>query len=149
MSKFVTMVRRVAFAGAAIMMMGAGTAQAADHDIQGYWALEGGAGVVKVAPCGTSARRLCGTLVWRASGTAMPDVGTQVLKNFRPVADMWGKGKVTDPETGRTLKGRLKPLQNGELKVSQCRGSLCTYTTWQRPKPDMAGLQTFFEKTGS
>ncbi|MCJ9429683.1 DUF2147 domain-containing protein [Kordiimonas marina] len=149
MSKFATMVRRVAFAGAAVTMMGAGAAQAADTDIQGYWALEGGAGVVKVAPCGSSAKRLCGTLVWSASGAEMPKVGTQVLKNFRPVANMWGKGKVTDPESGKTLQGRLKPLQDGTLKVSQCHGSLCTYSTWQRPKPDMAGLQTFFEKAGS
>ncbi|TNE67759.1 MAG: DUF2147 domain-containing protein [Alphaproteobacteria bacterium] len=132
------------------VMGGAHSALAQDNEqVEGFWVNGDANAVVEIAPCGTSSKRLCGTLVWQADGTAKDlAVGAELLKGFRPVADHWEKGKVTDVATGRTLDGKLHPQEDGSLKISQCRGGLCTYSNWQRPSRDMAALQSFFEKTG-
>ncbi|MFC3051775.1 DUF2147 domain-containing protein [Kordiimonas pumila] len=122
--------------------------QAEDQNmVAGYWLTEGQQAIVEIAPCGTSAKRICGTIVWAETG-AEQVLGGEILKGFRPIdkkaSDKWAQGKVAMSTKGRGLDGKLDLIEEG-LKVSICKGSSCTYSIWSRPSSSMtaaAGLRS-------
>lgn len=135
--------RRIALIALASASFAVAPASAADGNLDGYWLTNNGSSIVEIAPCGSSAKRLCGKTVW--SSDAEVAVGSEVLKSFRPEGKKgggrYGKGKVIQAN-GKDRKGKLK-LDDGKLMVSSCKGSRCDNVTWTRPSSTMtaqAGL---------
>lgn len=136
--------RRIALLALASASFVVVPANAADGNATGYWLTNNGSSIVEIAPCGSSAKRLCGKTVWAADGGT---VGAEVLKSFRPQGKKgggrYGKGKVVQAN-GKDRAGKLK-LVDGKLTVSSCKGSRCDNVTWTRPSSTMtaeAGLRS-------
>lgn len=122
--------------GLALATVGSAANAADDTGVSGVWVSEDGAAIVEVAPCGKSAKRVCGEVVWAAEN-AEQAVGDTILKSFRPLgkvtSDKWVKGKVLVNGSRRGYEGKLD-RSGDELKVSYCKGSTCVSNTWVRPE---------------
>jgi len=123
-----------------------GLSVSAEDTVTGYWLTDKGQSIVEIAPCGNSAKRVCGNVVW-IGDDANHATGDVVLKSFRPVgkksADKWAKGKVYEAGGKKGYAGKLDIVEEG-LKVSSCKGSSCRHTIWARPSSSMtaeAGLR--------
>ena len=124
-------------AGAALLMAGAGVAQAAG--VEGVWRTERG-WQVQIYKCGTG---LCGKVV---GGTTMKDVhnpnpslrkrsvvGIDIMRGMRKDGKRY-KGKLYNPRDGKTYTGTIEPLSANKLKLSGCvlGGLICKSQTWTR-----------------
>jgi uncharacterized protein (DUF2147 family) len=108
--------------------------------VSGLWMNPDNSVQVDVQSCGEG---ICGRVVWaspearadaRAGGT--PNlVGTEVLRDYRPIAPGEWKGQVFLPDEGRTFRSKMVQLGPGALRISGCEveGLLCKAQTWHRP----------------
>ncbi|WP_188657085.1 DUF2147 domain-containing protein [Sphingomonas metalli] len=120
-------------------------ALAAPAPVTGRWLTAEGKALVEVAPCG---RALCGRITRvlkpRPGGPAVdannPDAslrtrpieGITILSDFAPAGDRW-KGRIYDPESGRTYRSEL--VADGNLlKVKGCWGPFCRSQEWNRAR---------------
>ncbi len=46
-----------------------------------------------------------------------PLMGLVILKDFSPDGDIWTGGTVTDPENGKTYKGKITPISKDTLEL--------------------------------
>ena len=135
---------------AAIALLSATSAQAADP-VMGDWLTVGGGAKVRIAPCASDAAKACGTITWmknpkdKAGGsqkdTNNPDaalrsrtvLGLQLVRDFKPAGPgKWNSGKIYDPGSGKTYGSKLSANANGSLKVEGCVGPICQAQTWTR-----------------
>jgi uncharacterized protein (DUF2147 family) len=114
----------------------------ASEPIQGQWYTKGKRAVVTIAPCGPA---LCGKLTrfieQPANGVTTdinnPDpamrkrklVGLAVLSGFTADGKKW-RGKIYDPESGKTYRSVLTKAKSGTLIVEGCIAMFCQAQTW-------------------
>lgn len=139
--------RLLAFVG--IMMASAMTltvpAQAAES-IQGQWYTKGKRAVVTIAPCGQT---MCGKLtrfIEPPAGGVTTDVnnpdpalkkrklvGLPILSGFVSDGKKW-RGKIYDPESGKTYRSIVSLGKSGTLSVEGCIAMFCQAQTWTQAK---------------
>lgn len=123
---------RLYFALVALLLAGAAPARAAEP--YGLWATEDGESKIKIAPCGP---KLCGTLAWLkdpndaagkplldASNTSTalrtrPLLGVPLLQGLTREGNIW-KGKIYNPEDGKTYDGTLALTSDGRAELKGC-----------------------------
>lgn len=138
------MSNRTRFRGVALAAALLGPASAfAAQPVTGNWLTEDGKAVVQIASCG---KTVCGRIVKLlkpvpgkpATDAANPDpkkrgnpiVGTYILTDFVDAGSLW-KGRIYNPETGKTYNAKIARNPDGTLKVQGCVAFLCKGPTWQ------------------
>lgn len=112
--------------------------------ITGRWLTEGGKAVVAIAPCGT---HLCGRVerVLKAPPGATgrdsnnpdpalrtrPMVGVPILSSFADAGGDW-RGRIYNPEDGKSYKSIVTREADGSLKVKGCISVFCKTQRWRR-----------------
>ena len=127
-----------------------GPAWAAPDKFQGFWITERYGSVVEVADCPHQAGAICGTIVWlwaaiEADGTPVLDarnpddtlrqqplIGRQILIDMHWDGDT-AKGRIYNPEDGRTYRATIKAIDADTLHVEGCVMFLCQTQVWRRP----------------
>ncbi|AUW57221.1 DUF2147 domain-containing protein [Sphingobium sp. SCG-1] len=133
------MIARAASTAALILL--SSTASAA-QPIAGRWLTENGKALVQIGPCG---KALCGQIVKVIKPTpgaprndannpdeklrARPIEGLTILSDFTDAGSLW-KGKIYDPQSGKTYTSKLTRNSNGTLKVQGCIAFFCKTQTW-------------------
>ncbi len=118
------------------------TAASAAKPISGRWSTEGGKAIVQIGPCG---KALCGRIarvVKPTPGAPRTDVsnpdaalrsrpieGLTILTGFSDAGSLW-KGRIYDPESGKTYTSKLTRNPDGTLKVQGCIAFFCRTQTW-------------------
>lgn len=128
----------------------AGRALAAADPVMGTWLNEDGKGKVMIGPCPAAPAQACGVISWLKEPTEdgrpvhdlhnpdpalrnRPVVGVTVIRGMQSAgAGRWTNGRLYDPETGKSYKGRLTAVGGGRLKVEGCVLMLCQAQTWTR-----------------
>ncbi|WP_349656328.1 DUF2147 domain-containing protein [Xanthomonas sp. 10-10] len=116
----------------------------AAEPITGKWFTDNQQALVDIQPCGAS---LCGTIVKvlrakpgsRTTDALNPDPakrhtpmeGTVILSELVDAGNLW-KGKIYNPESGKTYAAKIKREVDGSLKVEGCVAFICQGPTWQR-----------------
>lgn len=130
----------IALAGAALAAV---PAYAAPAPVTGRWLTQGGKAIVDIEPCGA---QLCGRIVRIVrpdpgkplndannpdkAQRSRPILGISILSAFVPSDDRW-KGRIYDPESGRTYRSELRRTGN-TLKVKGCFGPFCRTQDWSK-----------------
>ncbi len=120
----------------------AGAADAATP-IAGRWITAGGKAMVRIDRCGTE---ICGRIERVLKATpggattdvnnkdkglrARPFVGLPILTGFTDQGKDW-RGRIYNPEDGKTYKSVVTRAADGTLKVKGCVAFLCQTQTWQ------------------
>ena len=133
--------RRPAIVVAAIAAAAILPAMAAPVPIAGRYITEGGKALVELAPCGPA---LCGRIlrVLKVDPSRptvdlnnpdprlknRPIAGMVFLTGFTAASDHW-KGRIYDPESGRTYRSELRRTGDA-LKVKGCFGPFCRTQNW-------------------
>jgi uncharacterized protein (DUF2147 family) len=142
------MTRHLLAAGALLILVGAGSAEAADP--AGVWLTQGGNSRIRVADCGGA---LCGTIIWLkepndpdtgkpktdknnsdASKRSRPLIGVQIVLGMKPAgADKWS-GQVYNAEDGKTYSGNLTYSGGNSLQLQGCAlgGLVCKGQAWTK-----------------
>ncbi|MFN3819591.1 DUF2147 domain-containing protein [Blastomonas sp.] len=118
----------------------------AAQSITGSWYTVGKRALVTIAPCG---KVLCGRISRLIEPTKSgvttdvnnPDpalktrklVGLPILSDFVADGDKW-RGKIYDPNTGKTYRSIVSPAKGGTLKVEGCIAMFCQTQTWTAAK---------------
>ncbi len=114
-------------------------------DVTGLWYLDDNS-QVNISLCGDS---VCGILEWFPEletvggpilDTNNPDEmlqarelkGLQLIFDFKRTKKGWRKGKIYDPESGKTYKSKLTRIDEDHLKVEGCVGPFCQKFLWTR-----------------
>jgi uncharacterized protein (DUF2147 family) len=119
---------------------------AAPLEISGLWRTARHDALVEITDCGDGAP--CGVLVWIDPETSdstydrrnpepalreRPLLGAPILWGFEPSTDnRWTKGRLYNPEDGKTFRAKLKLMSDGRLRVKGCFGPLCRARIWTR-----------------
>lgn len=134
-----------------LVLLAAPVAMADGQDVHGRWLVEDGNAVIEIADCGDGTP--CGTLQWVDMSEASSDrdinnpddelngrplIGMPMLWGFRKKGDSWGRGKIYDPESGKTYGSNLKRRKDGNLRVKGCVGPFCQTQVWS-PAPEGLG----------
>lgn len=116
-------------------------------DVYGAWLTEKQNSVVVISKCEETP---CGNIVWidapdaqTLTDTENPDetlrsrplIGLQMLYGFEAKKDQWKKGRIYDPEAGKTYGSRLRKLEDGSLQVKGCIGPICQTQIWTPTSP--------------
>lgn len=118
----------------------------ATESIQGQWYTKGKRAIVTIAPCG---QNLCGKLtkfIEPPAGGVTTDVnnpepamrkrkliGLPILSGFTPDGKKW-RGKIYDPESGKTYRSIVSRAKNGVLSVEGCIAMFCQAQIWTEVK---------------
>ncbi|MCA1749336.1 MAG: DUF2147 domain-containing protein [Parasphingopyxis sp.] len=133
---------------AAILLLSAAAMPAhAQSSIAGRWVTENNRAVVNIQPCGNA---FCGRVerilvdepgAADARDRRNPDpslrdrriVGSRILWGFTRNGNAYSGGRLYDPESGRTVDGRLA-LNGNRLRVTGCvlGGTICRTQNWTR-----------------
>lgn len=127
---------------AALAALFVSTAAIAATPVTGTWMTEDGKALVRIEPCGSA---ICGRIVKvlrRAPGAPTTDIanpdpakrnnpieGTFILTGFKDAGSLW-KGKIYNPESGKTYNAKLTRNADGTLKVEGCVAFLCRGPIW-------------------
>lgn len=130
----------------AALLTGAHTATAQSaSDVYGRWLTADENAHITITDCGDGTP--CGEISWLNLEVAASDrdirnpdkslrdreiVGLRMVWGFKLRKERWRSGKVYDPETGRTYRGSLQPLEDNQLKLTGCFGPICRSQTWTR-----------------
>ena len=140
---------------AALTIASMGSASASNAlDVYGAWLTQKQNSVVVISKCSESP---CGEIVWidapdpeTLTDTENPDealrarplLGLKMLYDFEARKDQWKKGRIYDPETGKTYGSRLRRLEDGTLQVKGCIGPICQTQIWTPSDLDAAATET-------
>ena len=117
-------------------------------DVYGVWLTEKQNSIIEIADCGT--KTPCGKIIWvddpapealRDTNNKdenlreQPILGLTILKGFTAKKDQWKKGKIYDPESGKTYGAKLRRLPDGVLQVKGCIGPICQTQLWILDEP--------------
>ena len=118
----------------------------ASAPIQGQWYTKGKRAVVTIAPCGnTMCGRITRFIEQPKNGVTTdvnnPDpalqkrklVGLPILSGFVADGNKW-RGKIYDPESGKTYRSIVTPGKGGTLSVEGCIAMFCQAQTWTPAK---------------
>jgi uncharacterized protein (DUF2147 family) len=140
--------RRHLFAAAALLMLGSGSALAADP--AGVWLTQTGGSRIRIADCGGA---LCGTIIWLkepndpdtgkpktdknnsdAGKRSRPLIGVQIVLGMKPAGDGKWTGQVYNAEDGKTYSGNLTFPGGASLQLQGCAlgGLVCKGQTWTK-----------------
>jgi len=112
-------------------------------DVFGVWLTEEQTSKVEITDCGGGAP--CGAIIWiddpapdalrdsenpDAALRDRPLIGLTILSGFEAKKAQWKKGKIYDPEDGKTYGSKLRRLADGTLQVKGCIGPLCQTQIW-------------------
>ena len=131
--------------GLSALLLSFGTARAAPSTLEGLWVTSGFTSVVRITRDGGD---LGGTLVWlwrdaiggaRTLDEHNPDesrrgrrlVGLSLFRQMRPENALW-RGRIYNPEDGRTYRATLTPRSADVLRLRGCWGPFCRNQTWRR-----------------
>ena len=109
--------------------------------IAGHWLTEDGSAVIAVAPCGSV---LCGHVerVVKTMPGATPNDshnpdpalrGVPILTGFTDAGSDW-RGRIYNPQDGKTYKSIVTREGDGTLKVKGCISFFCRAQTWRPAK---------------
>lgn len=127
----------------ALFLMPAYAAAQSAEDVYGSWVTKDANGHIEITDCGDGTP--CGNIVWINEEEASSDkdinnpdeslrgrslIGLPMVWGFEQKGKVWRKGKVYDPETGRTYRAKLTPTKTGDLKLTGCFGPICQSQTW-------------------
>jgi len=120
------------------------------HDVEGVWVTEARDGHIEINDCGNGSP--CGTLLWVDPATTdtlldvrnanetlrpRPLVGVPIIWGYEKGKKQWQRGRLYNPEDGKTFRSSLKRLADGTLEVKGCLGPLCRINIWtQVDAPD-------------
>ncbi len=123
-------------------------AGAANADPTGIWLTQEGESRIEILACG---EKLCGRIVWlaeprNADGTpkvdesngnetlrTRPIIGLEMMSGFAEAGDgKWTRGRIYNPEDGRTYRSRFELKDPDTLSVSGCVLVFCRAQTWTR-----------------
>lgn len=123
----------------------AAAAKAADPT--GNWVTENRSAVVAIARCGAG---LCGTVakvLVEKPGIPKTDVrnpdpklrgrpiqGLSILSGFTRHGDRWERGRIYDPNSGKSYASKLSLNPDGSLAVSGCIAVFCKTQRWTRAR---------------
>ena len=148
------MTRLVAVAGAALALIAAASASAAD--VSGVWLTNTGDAQIRMARCAPNSAAMCGTIIWLqqpkdANGMPLTDaknpdpakrshpmIGTMVAIDFQPASDDPERlvGQFYNAEDGQTYNGSVVARGPDALAVTGCLLIFCQTQTWTRvPAP--------------
>jgi len=128
-------------------------AYADNHDVHGLWLTEAKDGHVEIKDCGDGTP--CGTLVWVDPHTSETEldarnadetlrtralIGVPIIWGFAKGKNNWRKGKIYNPEDGKTFSSSIRLLKDGTLKVKGCLGPICITNIWTAVSKNDEGL---------
>ncbi len=135
------MIRLAVFAATAV----AAAPAFAAPDIEGDWVTQDRSALITIAPCGKALRGTIAKALIIKPGHPQTDVhnpnpqlrgrklvGMTILSGFSPGRDRWDKGRIYDPESGKTYRSLLKLNSDRSLKVSGCIAFFCQSQRWTR-----------------
>ncbi|MEM9494657.1 MAG: DUF2147 domain-containing protein [Pseudomonadota bacterium] len=141
--------------GLSIIVAAAGSASAENLDVEGLWLTDDGSAHVRIAPCGSDDQGPCGALAWIDPAVqeaetdvnnpdpalqARPLIGLPIIWGFQRKKDDWRKGRIYDPEDGKTYRSRITLKEDGTLQVKGCVGPVCRSLIWTRvSEPTLVG----------
>lgn len=110
--------------------------------VSGRWLTENGKAIVQIGPCGKAVCGHISKIVKPTPGKPHTDAynpdeklrnrpieGLTILREFSEAGSLW-KGKIYDPESGKTYASKLTRNPNGSLKVQGCVAFFCKTQTW-------------------
>ncbi len=122
-------------------------ALAGSHDVNGLWLAKSRYGDrdadVEIIDCGDGTP--CGTIVWTDDNTSdaeldtqnpdstlriHPILGLQIVWGYSKGDRGWRRGRIYNPEDGKTFRSSMKLQEDGSLKVKGCLGPLCRTNYW-------------------
>jgi len=118
-------------------------ANADPYNVYGLWLTEAGDGHVEITDCGDGTP--CGALVWvdftetpTDRDAQNPDptlqerslIGVPIVWGYDAGRRNWQRGRIYNPEDGKTFASSLQRLENGNLRVKGCFGPLCVTNIW-------------------
>ncbi|HEX8485968.1 MAG TPA: DUF2147 domain-containing protein [Sphingomonas sp.] len=129
----------------ALVLLAVPAAAHAATPITGRWLTEGGKAIVAIAPCGGGGQSLCGRVdrVLKAPPGATgrdsnnpdpalrtrPMVGVPILSGFADAGADW-RGRIYNPEDGKSYKAIVTRERDGSLKVKGCISFFCKTQVW-------------------
>jgi uncharacterized protein (DUF2147 family) len=127
---------------AVIPLILAGSAHAAEP-IAGTWLTDDGEALIRIAPCGAAMCGKIAKILKQKPGSRMVDganpdpqlrsrpiVGTAILTDLVDAGALW-KGRIYNPDTGKSYAAKVQRTSAGALKVEGCVAFLCKGPTWQ------------------
>lgn len=142
-----TLVARTVVCILMIVFSFAATAQDADSAriYEGFWVTPNFSSVVEISNCDGS---LCAEIAWlwsvsiagrqlldeknpNSSKQRQPLVGLQLFKQFKPDGGFW-RGRIYNPEDGRTYRASVKQIDKNSLHLKGCWGPFCRSQRWRR-----------------
>ncbi|MFN0219878.1 MAG: DUF2147 domain-containing protein, partial [Hyphomicrobium sp.] len=117
------MIRRTATALSSVLagLTLTATLALAGADPTGVWLNDTGRGAIEIKPCGD---KLCGHVVWVKDETdAKKGCGRQIIGDAKSVGGgRWDNGWIYSPEKKRNYDVELKPMDDGNLRVTGYAG---------------------------
>lgn len=127
----------------AALLIGSASGAIAAAPVTGTWITDEGKALVRIEPCGQA---ICGRIIKilrhepgkPTTDIANPDPsrrrnpieGSFILTGFTDAGSVW-KGKIYNPDSGKTYAAKLARKPDGTLKVEGCVAFLCRGPTWQ------------------
>jgi uncharacterized protein (DUF2147 family) len=104
----------------AAFALASGSALAAS-DPTGVWVNDTGRGAIEIKQCGEG---LCGHVVWVKDPTDTKGCGRQIIGDATPAGSgTWDNGWIYSPEKKKKYDVELKPLSDGNLRVTGYAGT--------------------------
>ncbi len=128
-----------------LALLALAAADPAPQDVYGLWLTESGEARVQIDDCGDGTP--CGDLVWvdPDSGAlevdannpdpelaGRPLIGIELMGEFERHEAGWRRGRIYDPESGRTYRSRMNRVGPDRLEVRGCFGPFCRAQVWTR-----------------
>ncbi|MGJ8560056.1 MAG: DUF2147 domain-containing protein [Litorimonas sp.] len=122
----------------------------ASNSVHGLWLTEAGTGTIRIADCGSGPMQgtPCGTIATAEIPDGEPTtdvnnsdpdmrdqpiIGLTMLDGFEKRDDKWKKGRIYNPEDGKSYKSSIQLDDDPSvLKVKGCIAFLCQTQRWTR-----------------
>lgn len=101
--------------------------------ITGIWASEGHGAHIALDRCASDPSQLCGRLVWSWDPAIAARQGDALMLGaFVWNGDLFHDGWLSNPEDGRTYRGKIKLASEGALELEGCALVFCKRQIWRR-----------------
>jgi len=119
----------------------------AAEPIEGRWITQDRDAIVEIGDCGeTTCGRIARFLIDPPDGLDQRDIynpneslrtrrllGLAILSGFREEDDLW-RGRIYDPNTGKSYRSVLRRKDANTLEVKGCIGPFCQTQIWRRSR---------------
>jgi len=125
-------------------------------DVEGVWLTPAQTSKVAIIDCGDGTP--CGTIAWIDQTALRPDqiaaggawdennpdqskqkrplIGVTILSEFERKKNQWKKGRIYDPNDGKTYRSVIRLKDDGTLEVKGCIGPFCQAQIWTKTSLD-------------